>query len=376
MANREEVGNSNVRGVFDDLWDIFVNEIKKAIHLVWPKYKYISDELIISTLSSRVKVSRSAKHLKEVHEHYHRIALSNFSEVRGDFGIVINQSRMYQLLAKYFPGHVFANPAVSPDTAALLNPTVKNVMKRFGRNAGPPDAETKRRMQEKMFREMVKVDTMNRIAEMHLQTKPQNQKTDFQADLQVKAVTLNVIVEKARNMPKVDLIRGADLFCVIFLEGSSELFQTEIRSGLSENDWTWEANLSQDFKWTMAESSELLNVERNVVVMVYDKDQLSEDDLIGCVLVQLGELENGHFDSWKRIIRPPNAPKREYLFFTAPTPELKLKITLSFTDLTQRQLSPEESIYTTGSPVLSPLYSEGRMQPAIHSDVVFCTRFQ
>ncbi len=34
-------------------------------------------------------------------------------------------------------------------------------------------------------------------------------------------------------------------------------------------------------------------------------------------------------DDWRKIIRPPNAPVREYIFFKPPVPELKLKVTLS-----------------------------------------------
>ena len=381
MENSEQVQEGNLPGLLSDLWDICVHEIKKSIKLFWPKYCYISDELIISTLSMRVKLSKSVKHLKEVHEHYHQVALSNFAEVRGDFGIVVNQTKVYRLLAKYFPGQVPTNPSVSFDTAALLDPTVKSIMKRFGHNSGPTNATTKRIMLEKDFRSMIKVDTMKRIAEMHLQRILPKYQMDNGSPI-INSVTLHVIIEKARHMPKVDLFRGADLFCVVFFEGSPDLFQTEIRSGLTENDWTWDADLSRDFKWVVAENSELLNVERNVVVMVYDKDQLSEDDLIGCVLVQLGELRNGHFNSWKRIIRPPDAPKREYLFFHAPVPELKLQVTLTVNPISSCKIqeSAETALLTTVDSNGSPLYDEGRMQtimqPSTQSDIVFLTSYQ
>jgi hypothetical protein len=36
-----------------------------------------------------------------------------------------------------------------------------------------------------------------------------------------EAATLTVVVERARDLPRMDLWRGADAFCVVFVEGSS-----------------------------------------------------------------------------------------------------------------------------------------------------------
>ena len=371
MVNRKKVEEENIPGLIRDFADILFHETQKAVCFFWPKYPYISDELIISTLSSRLKRSKSVKHIKEVQEHYHSIALSNFAEIKGKYGIVINTQRLFQILSKYFPGCVSTDSAVNPDTAALLDPTVKSVMKRFGQNVGPPDAVTKRMKMEKDFQKMIKMDTMKRIAEIHLQsTCPKHLQVREESD--IVAVTLHVIIEEARNIPKVDLFRGADLFCVIFFEGASDLYQTEIRRGISQKDWKWDTKLSQDFKWVMADNSELLNLDRNVVVMVYDKDQFSEDDLIGYVLVQLREIKNGHFDSWKRIIHP-NAASSKFVIRKAKIPELKLQVTLTKEVLGTTQEQDSITI-VTNSANESPQRSEGSLHQVFHSDVVFLTQ--
>jgi hypothetical protein len=142
-------------------------------------------------------------------------------------------------------------------------------------------------------------------------------------------VTLSVVVERARNLPKMDVFTGVDLFCVIFMEGTTEVFQTEVRRGKSERDWQWDPALSSAFKWNLPVGSELLNPDQALIILLYDKDQLSKDDLIGCVTVTVGELKGGVFDSWKKVVRPANAPKKQFLFYNVPEGELKLRVSLT-----------------------------------------------
>lgn len=374
MSNRQAVEEENLPGLLIDLSDILFHEVQKVIHHIWPKYPYISDELMISVLSSRA-VTSSKKHIKEVHEHYHEVALSNFAEIKGDFGIVIKPSRVFELLKSYFPETVSSDPNVSSDTAALLDPTVKSIMKRFGKASGPPDAESKRLKAQIDFRQLIKLETMKRVADMHLSSVlPQYSVANENASEDVISVTLHVVIEQARSIPKMDLFRGADIFCVIFLEGCPDVFQTEIRSGISEKDWKWESELSHNFKWIMADNSELLNPERNIVVMVYDKDQLSEDDLIGCALVQLSELKEGHFSSWKKLIRPPNAPAREYLFLPAPKPEIKLQVSMTSAVVcsADKQSLRKCSLQSQGS---QSRYNLRSPDAALSGDIVFLSKY-
>ena len=381
MSNRQAASDTDLSGLILDISDILVHEAQKTIHYFWPRYSYISDEMIISVLSAHFRDSRNKKHIGEVHEHYHDVSLSNFAEIRCNFNIAINPSRMFLLLKQYFPNIVHSEQSVSPETAALLDPTVQSIMKRFGQNIAPPNPESKRMKAYRDFREAIWLDTMKRVAEMHIKaTQPKEVKGKHLSSNGL--VILHVTIEAAKNIPKMDMFRGADVFCVIFLEGSPELFQTEIRQGKCEKDWSWDPALSQGFKWMIPEQSELLRPEKNVVIMVYDKDQISEDDLIGCVMVQLSEVHNGLFNSWKKIIQPSVSPIKKYLPFPGQNsvPELKLQINMS-TTIFQSQNSSSNRKKRTKRP-FSWMDSQNHCNSApavvssVQGDIVFMTNTQ
>ena len=63
--------------------------------------------------------------------------------------------------------------------------------------------------------------------------------------------------------------------------------------------------------------------------MAYDKDQVSADDLIGCVKISLSELEHGALDEWREIIRPQNAFFSTSISQRKVKPELKFKASLT-----------------------------------------------
>ena len=343
MSVREATEEANLSGLIDDLSDIFFHETQKAWNMIWPAYPYLSDERIISTLSPLVRELSTKKSLKEVHDQFHAVSLSSFMEIHCDYGIVIKAPRLYQMLVEYFPTVMSRYPTTRPEVAALVDPMVRSIMDRYGANYGVPDAEAKRAKVQEDFMELAELDSMRRIAELHLHQMGLPLRQLDQEE--IRPVTLHVVIEQARRIPKMDLLLGADVFCVVFLDGAPELYQTEIRSGTSESDWKWDPDLSRDYTWVMAENSELLRKDRKIIVMVYDKDQISEDDLVGCVEVSLGELKDGLFDGWRKIIRPPNAPARQFIFFKPPVPELKLKVTLSTPDLDCQcgSLSPQSS---------------------------------
>jgi hypothetical protein len=67
---------------------------------------------------------------------------------------------------------------------------------------------------------------------------------------QEQDLTVRLILERARGVGRVDLLSGADLYCAAFVgywgqdQGNGEnagnmLFQTSIRRGKSEEEWTW-----------------------------------------------------------------------------------------------------------------------------------------
>ena len=75
---------------------------------------------------------------------------------------------------------------------------------------------------------------------------------------------------------------------------------------------------------------------RQLVIMVYDKDQFSSDDVIGCVLIPLHTLSiDSVLDAWLPIVPPPMTGQgwnwrkllHSGLIYQTAQAELKLKVT-------------------------------------------------
>jgi hypothetical protein len=102
--------------------------------------------------------------------------------------------------------------------------------------------------------------------------------------------TLRVRVERAQGIPRMDLFKGADAFCTVLVEGHPDVFQTRIvqrtRSGAGF-DWVW----GDEFTWRLPPPEEDEEESgRSVVMLVYDKDLLSADDVVGCAAVPLAHF--------------------------------------------------------------------------------------
>jgi hypothetical protein len=263
---------------------------------------------------------------------YYKVSKSNLYEIRTSSGMIMGASSVYELLADYFPEQVgFIASRKSAEVDVYVNPVLKSIMTRFGNVAVHVHPEAKSQEQDRQFKQLLELDTMKRMGQLELylqQTAPLSQICNESQATDLSLMTLSVVIKQARNLPKMDLARGVDIFCVIFLEGAVGLFQTEVRRGTTEEHWRWDPALSEDFRWSFEEGSEHLDPKKNLVVVVYDKDQLSSDDLMGCVTVQLGEVLEGPVDCWRKIERPRNAPKRQFLFFDVPQGELDLSVSL------------------------------------------------
>ena len=91
----------------------------------------------------------------------------------------------------------------------------------------------------------------------------------------------------------------------------------------------------QAFEWTLPapDAGAGAAEERSLVVMVYDKDQFSADDVIGCVELPLRAVLAGAVDSWLPV-RRPGRPRRRGLWARLRgallgrdlRPELKLRV--------------------------------------------------
>ena len=87
--------------------------------------------------------------------------------------------------------------------------------------------------------------------------------------------------------------------------------------------------------------------------MIYDKDQISGDDLVGCVTVSLGELgDDGSFNGWKQINRPPrgNFPA----FATKNNGDIKLKIKMTYQESAKTTVPEPESSHGESEILPSP----------------------
>ena len=113
-----------------------------------------------------------------------------------------------------------------------------------------------------------------------------------------------------------------------FLEDAPGLHQTGVcRGAADEADWT-----QTPFEWNLPDDPRVLRHDRRLVVMVYDKDQITNDDLIGCVTIRMGEILQGPFDGWREIQRhgEPTFEWIKGLIYTktGPPPQLKVRVAL------------------------------------------------
>lgn len=312
----------------EDIGYIIRHEGQRFLKLVYPKYPFISDELLVATLcKNQDSASAVKKHAQILFDDYYQLSRNSFLEIKCSMpGADINAKELFELMEHFFPDEILGGS----DTKEV-NPVVQNLMIRHGHVIKPLDSESRIKKKKQDFFEMMQLESMKQMLLNDIKTNHSNVHIGDHEHFHVSSVVLRVIVERARNIPNMDTFRGADVCCVVMLEGSQEIFQTEIRRGLDERSWSWEPELSSGFCWQLPQGSELLRPEGHVVVMVYDKDQLSSDDVIGVVKVKLEELYSarGSIDGWKKIIQPPNFRKRFLCFSVKKEPELKLKISLS-----------------------------------------------
>ena len=329
--------------IFRDLIEIFSHELQRLVKVFRKDYLFISNDEIVHRLSAEFGDSSFDK----VFARYNQITLVGMTQIMPKPGIVMNAIDVHRVLKEYFPQLVFS---IQSTEELLVHPILRGIMTRYGKmpeSKLPTEIreETRRLFLKKMQLESFRLALAGRDCTREAPLLPKTQILDSCKECRTHHLSavglplnsvglgpcplvLSVVIERMRNLPKMDLFRGVDAFCFIFFDGAPGLFQTEVRRGLSEEDWTWNPELSLPFQWTLPSDSELVSSEHKIVVMVYDKDQVSSDDLIGCVSVGLDELQDGVFDDWKRIIRPPDAWRTEYLFWTPPIPELRMRVTL------------------------------------------------
>uniref|UniRef100_A0A7S0MD93 C2 domain-containing protein n=1 Tax=Cryptomonas curvata TaxID=233186 RepID=A0A7S0MD93_9CRYP len=322
-------GMSDPEGILTEVYEIIVHEMKRVIKLFRKDYRFISNEELAFRLSSFV----SSAQFDDTLEQYKQITLAGLMEIKSSSGTKLTTPDVYHVLKLYFPDQVLT--AQSDVIDLYLDPALRNLMRRFGKMVQAPPTKDIRKEQIEMFKRRMELETMKRIAmtDLSMQEKVEPASYGSNGELihtRIYYSILSVIIEQMKNLPKMDVFRGADPYCVIFLEGAPGLFQTEVRRGMREADWTWDPSLSENFQWEIPNSALHLMPDRKLVVMIYDKDQFSNDDLIGCVTVGLKELDaDGIFDGWKMIVRPPNASQTQFFWYRPPIGEVKLRVCLA-----------------------------------------------
>ena len=355
---KEQAENMNPDSLVAEITDILVHEIQRCIKFAWKDYPFISNEEIVATLSSSSRTTR----FSTVLQHYHEISFESQMEILSQSGSKISCAEIYQVLKRFFPKELKAN--LSDEDGSRLDPTLRSIMARFGKRLPPRHPLSVNSEKVDSFLKLMNLQTMRRAAqaELHflMETAPSQAKAFGPAsqNISMGVVTLSLIIQKAKDLPKMDVGRGVDVFCVAFLEHASGLFQTEIRRGRRESDWQWDEKLSSSFKWELPNDPQHLYSARKIVVMIYDKDQISGDDLVGCVTVSLGELnEDGIFDSWKQINRPPK--EKFQAFASNKNGELKLKITMRYEETHKTAGASNMRAEALPSPRNSILAAEG-----------------
>jgi hypothetical protein len=317
--------------MLDEMIDVVKHECQKIMRWMVPGYPFISNEELIRKISTKLRQTRSSSVVK-IHRlisDFHRITLNSFYEINLESGVRIDAESMQKILK----GLSLVQEkilAMEHDADKYLNNALADIMVRFGSPAVHNDLDV-RDEQYKAFLESAKLETMKRVAQLQLDVlnKSLQQLGQGSTEVKLQRRVLRAVVQKARHLPRMDFGRGVDVFCALFVEGGPGLFQTEILRGSCESDWTW--GESESFSWDLGPASSNEVEGRKLVVMVYDKDQVSSDDVIGCVTVRLADLQHGTLDDWREIIRPQGS------FFPNHTakrnedqPEVKLKVWLEY----------------------------------------------
>ncbi|EKX33173.1 hypothetical protein GUITHDRAFT_120654 [Guillardia theta CCMP2712] len=94
---------------------------------------------------------------------------------------------------------------------------------------------------------------------------------------------LRVTLVRATNLPRMDLFSGCDPYCVLFVNACSGLstFASEVKHKNVNPVW------EQQFEWTTTSRTKVLSVT------LWDKDDVTSDDLVGSVQLDLEQLPEG-----------------------------------------------------------------------------------
>ena len=89
--------------------------------------------------------------------------------------------------------------------------------------------------------------------------------------------------------------------------------------------------------------------KRQLVILVYDKDQFSSDDVIGCVIIPLSSLTLGsELDSWLPIVPPMTSRRRSWRSVLQSLPKGKQPQAQLKVKVMAREVSSDPAALTNG----------------------------
>ena len=120
----------------------------------------------------------------------------------------------------------------------------------------------------------------------------------FDRELSLADGTLQVTVVRATNLPKMDLFRKCDPYCILWIDngpgGSLSTFLTDCK-------WADDNPVfNETFTWQYS------NATSKLCVSVWDRDKITHDDLIGCVYVNTADISCNNLTELELpLIHPP-----------------------------------------------------------------------
>jgi hypothetical protein len=262
-----------------EIIQIVMHDVRRVIKYFWKDYRFMSNEELVLMLTPKVNQDP----FDEAMEAYHHVKIPSLMEIRCPSGPKLRIRDVHNILHAFNLKESFIKAKHPHSMDLFLDPLLRNLMKRFGNMDAPVESQTLWQEKTAAFQRRMELETMRRAALLELRMHgedlpdpdaghgPAETATAGEAKAgHVTYCTLSVVIHAMRNLPSMDVFRGCDACCRIFFEGSPGLFQTEVRRGVRDEDWTWDPALSDGFCWDLPMDPEHLLPERRLVVLVFD----------------------------------------------------------------------------------------------------------
>jgi hypothetical protein len=156
--------------------------------------------------------------------------------------------------------------------------------------------ELTRLMQVEGYESIIK--TLSAVEEIKSQLKMADEAShpapdDSDIDPKTVVATIEVTAVSAKNLPRMDVLSSCDAYCMVFLneDGGGGGLGPEYMQFMSQMRTTREVR-SRDPVWEHTMTFDITHATRSLVLSVWDRDQISADDLVGCVELTVNDIIN------------------------------------------------------------------------------------